>query len=150
LAGFFTMNKLIIYSYTFPSIIVAAKHFRHLKVKVGQTAYKHNEDPELLVRKRISEQMGTSSAEDFVVLKHWVIEKTDSLYSDKHLHQRFLKSGVARTDGKGTEWFAFPRTKTKDVIQFIEYHLDNYYHLSWWQKIPTILGRAIRKIIGWF
>lgn len=144
------MNKLIIYAYTFPSIIVAAKHFRHVKVKVGQTVYRHNEDPELSANKRISEQMGTASAEDFVLLKYWVIEKTESLYSDKHLHQRFLRSGVSRTDGKGTEWFAFPQTKTSDVVQYIEDHLDNYYHLSWWQKIPTIIRRAIKKIIEWF
>lgn len=79
IGGLIAMNKLIIYAYTFPSIIIAGKHFRHIKVKVGQTAYKHNEDPELSANKRISEQMGTSSAEDFVLLKYWVIEKTDSL-----------------------------------------------------------------------
>jgi hypothetical protein len=116
----------------------------HVKIKVGQTTYRPNESPEYSASSRIAAQMGTSTAEEFVLLQCWVIEQTDSLYSDKQLHNRFLQDGVPRCKGKGTEWFAFPYTDPKDCLKYIESRLDNYYQLSLIQKLKLWLSEFIQ------
>ncbi|MCP4928875.1 MAG: hypothetical protein GY918_07465, partial [Gammaproteobacteria bacterium] len=119
------MNNLVVYAYTYPHFIEAAKKSGMLEVKVGDTTQGLAEglSPQECADIRMKQQ-AAEEAHAKIVVGTWLVSK-DKIKRDKDLHRIFKLEGrrPAELNGKGTEWFYFnqnPGVANKEISKVIE------------------------------
>ncbi len=121
-------DSLVIYSYTYPSLIDQAKSNNEtIQVKVGETAQglKEGYSPEECARLRMKEQGDANEAERKILIGAWKVNKS-KIPKDKTLHKPWEIEGLKikkEERGKGTEWFKLGysieecKTKIENTIE---------------------------------
>jgi hypothetical protein len=121
-------DSLVIYSYTYPSLIDQAKSNNDtIQVKVGETTQglKEGYSPEECARLRMKEQGDANEAERKILIGAWKVNKS-KIPKDKTLHKPWEIEGLKikkEERGKGTEWFKLGysieecKTKIENTIE---------------------------------
>lgn len=103
-------NSLVIYAYTYPSLIAQAEHNEEaIQVKVGETTQGLTEgySPEECACLRMKEQRGANEAQRKILIGAWEVNKS-KIPTDKTLHKPWEIEGLKiekEERGSGTEWF---------------------------------------------